>query len=213
MRTLVEELIAFAKSHEPAGGYFGYGTLVDLLKADSAALKEFTSFFEQATPEQLDAVEDDDTYGWIIGGAADALSLLPDDPRNFRSDAELQELSDNELLDTLCSACIVNDVNAVKHIAARIDVNSQDHNKQTALCYAVGNNHIDCVDVLLANGADPNVVQNCGNTAMHTCASTVSSRQIWRRLVEHGGDAQVKNDQGETASNLLRDVGRSAWVE
>ena len=117
MSQLVQTLIAFAKKHEPDGGYLGYGTLVDLLHTNPSALNEFTSLLDSATAEQLDALEDDDEYGWIIGGAADELDLLPDDPRNFKSDTELQQIPVDKLLGELCSACILDDTNAVKTIA------------------------------------------------------------------------------------------------
>ena len=212
MSKLVESLLAFTKKHEPEGGYFGYGTLVDLLQSNPAALREFTSFFDSATAEQLDSLDDDDEYGWIIGGAADELDLLPDDPRNFKSDDELESIPVDKLLGELCSACILNDTNAVNSIARKLDVNQLDHNKQTPLCYAVGNNNIECVEILLANGADPNAVQNWGNTAMHICASSVSSKEIWQKLVEHGGDPQTKNEEGESAADQLHALKRSAWM-
>lgn len=212
MSKLVQKLIAFAKTHEPDGGYFGYGTLVDLLQADPGALNEFAAFFDTATAEQLDTLDDDDEYGWVIGGAADELDLLPDDPRNFKSETELKKIPADKLLGELCSACILNDTNAVRTIAEKLNVNQLDHNNQTPLCYAVGNNNLECVDILLANGADPNVVQNWGNTAMHICASTVSSKEIWKRLVEHGGKPENTNDRGETAVEQLHALKRSAWM-
>lgn len=101
----------------------------------------------------------------------------------------------------------------MRYIVSRVDVNSLDHNGQTALTYAVGNNHSDCVGILLASGANPNVVESRGNTAMHNCASSRSSEQIWKLLVEHGGDAHVMNDDRETAIDLLRAMGRSGWDE
>ena len=65
--------------------------------------------------------------------------------------------------------------------------------------------------VLLSNGADPNLVQNWGNTPMHICATTVSSKQIWKLLLANGGDPNVKNDEGQTAVEQLRSTGRSEW--
>ena len=204
-------MLAFAKQHEPDGGYFGPESLVDQLAENAAALKEFQSLFANATADELDALDDDDDYGWIVSGAADELDLFPDDPRLFKTDRQIAQLPDHEILGELCSACIVNDVNAVRKLAARIDVNTLDHNKQSALCYAIGNNHPDCVRVLLANNADPNLVQNWGNTPMHICATSVSSKSIWTMLVSSGGDPELKNDDGQTASMQLRSMGRAEW--
>jgi len=212
MSDTIQQLVTFAKLLEPARGYFGPETLVDLLEQDSSALNSFRSLFDGVTAEQLDHLEDQEEYGWIIAGAADELDLLPDDPRLFKTDSELAGIPAGELLGELCSACIVNDVNAVENLANRIDVNQLDHNKQLALGYAVGNNHVECVKTLLANGADPNCIQNWGNTTMHDCASTVSSKQIWQLLIQHGGNPDSQNDEGKTAIDLLRETGRSDWM-
>ena len=213
MSDRTQQMLAFAKRHEPDGGYFGPETLVDHLLENTKILKEFKSLFAGAKADELDDLDDDDDddYGWIVSGAADELDLFPDDPRLFKSVDELAELPDDEVLGELCSACIVNDVNAVRKLTTRVDVNTLDHNKQCALCYAIGNNHPECVEVLLSNGADPNLVQNWGNTPMHICATTVSSKQIWKLLLANGGDPNVKNDEGQTAVEQLRSTGRSEW--
>src|SRR5690606_20317873 len=189
MATTTQSLIEIAMSVEPAGGYFGYYDLVDALEANPSALQRFKSALASANAAELDTIDKvDEKYGWIVMGAADAMDLLPDDPRQFLSKADVDGLADDKVLDALCSACIVNDLATVARLANRMDVNRLDHNKQTALSYAVGNNHLECVRVLLEHGADPNRVQNWGNTAMHICASTVSSKGIFRMLQAAGGD-------------------------
>ncbi|HEV2296238.1 MAG TPA: ankyrin repeat domain-containing protein [Tepidisphaeraceae bacterium] len=144
-------------------------------------------------------------------GAADAMDLLPDDPREFVSEADADALPDDKVLDALCSACIVNDVVTVSRLAKRIDVNALDHNKQTALGYAVGNNNPECVKLLLAHGADSNRVENWGNTAMHVCASSVSSKEIFKMLQAAGGDVNIKNDEGQSVLDLLKQHRRRNW--
>ena len=135
----VQQLIAFAKQLEPEGGYFGPGTLVDILDQDIAAMNSFRAMFKGVRAEELDLLDHDDNVelGWIIGGAADELDLLPDDPRLFKSDDELAVMKPLERQSELCSACIVNDVNAVAYLAPRTDVNRLDHNTQLALSYGV----------------------------------------------------------------------------
>lgn len=109
-------------------------------------------------------------------GAADALDLLPDDPRLFLSEADANALPQEKVLGALCSACIVNDQATVARLASRVDVNTFDHNKQTALCYAVGNNHPACVRILLEYGANPNLKQNWA-TRCYTSALRVFARK------------------------------------
>jgi hypothetical protein len=208
----IQRLVAFAKRLEPSGGYFGPETLVDQLYQNSHALAEFRSLFDGVTAEQLDPLEDQEEYGWIIAGAADELDLLPDDPRLFKSEDQLAAIPDDKLIGELRSACILNDVRATEYIARRVNVNQLDHNKQLPIAYAVGNNNFECVKLLLGHGADPNCVQNWGNTTMHICASTASSKEIWQLLIAHGGNPESQNDDGKSARQLLQDTGRSDWM-
>jgi ankyrin repeat protein len=213
MQSLAQRLIDLAKSVEPAGGFAGYYGLVDALEAKPAALVRFKALLRSAKWKQLDALlQIEKHYAWLISGAADAMDLLPDDSRLFLSAAAAKALPDKEIFGALCSAGIVNDKKTVARLAKRVDVNELDHNKQTALCYAVGNNQPDYVRILLSYGADPNRVQNCGNTAMHIAASSVCSREVFAMLLEAGGDVRIKNDEGKTVLQLLRKFKRSSWV-
>lgn len=208
----VQQLIDFAKRFEPKLGYWGPETLVDILVENSQAISEFRAIFDGAKAEQLDDLEGQEKYGWIVAGAADELDLLPDDPRLFKTADELAGLKGAEILGALGSACIVNDLNAVQYLSGRIDVNQMDHHGQLPLSYAVGNNHLECAKALLANGADPNRTGSRGNTAMHTCATTIASRLIWDLLIKHGGTPESKNEDGQTAIELLKETGRPNWL-
>ena len=207
---LFEKLIAIAKAHEPKAGYWGYTELLDALEADPNSLAEFSKAFEGVQAEQLDLLDEySDEYGWIIGGAADALDLLPDDPRLFISESRANSLEGVEALEALGSACIVNDVEAVKRLASKVDVNSLDHNKQLPLMYAAGNNHPECVRVLLERGADPNKKQNWGNTPMHSCGS----KKILQMMIAAGGRIDIPNDDGQTVKDQLKELRRLKWLE
>ncbi|QDT38421.1 ankyrin repeat domain-containing protein [Stratiformator vulcanicus] len=213
MAKIAQVLIQIAQSVEPNGGFFGYFDLVDALEASPAALERFKSALSSASADELDGIyEVDEQYGWIVMGAADAMDLLPDDPRLFLSKADAAALPDDKIIGALVSACIVNDVETVSRLATRVDVNSLDHHKQTALGYAVGNNHAECVRILLSNGANPNRVQNWGNTAMHDCAMSVSSKEIFQMLQTAGGDVSIKNDEGQSVLDLLKQNRRQHWI-
>ena len=214
MPSLAERLIDVAQSVEPSDGFFGYFDLVDALEANPAALARFKSLLRSAKAGQLDALEEtDQKYGWLVMGAADAMDLLPDDPRLFLSAADAKAIPDEEVLGALRSACIVNDKNTVARLAKRVDVNQLDHNKQTPLCYAVGNNHLDCVRILIDHGADPNRIQNWGNTAMHIAASSGCSRETFLLLLAAGGNVNIKNDEGETVLQVLKKHKRESWTK
>ncbi|XAL99838.1 ankyrin repeat domain-containing protein [Phycisphaeraceae bacterium D3-23] len=210
MQTLADKLVAIAGAVEPSEGYFGYLDLVDALESDPGAMAMFRALLKGAKPEELDSLDEvDGKYGWIVGGAADALDLLPDDPRNFMSAERANLLEDSEVLGALCGACIVNDVETVKRLVKRTDVNRLDHNNQLPLMYAAGNDHPDCVRILLDHGADPNKVQNWGNTPMHSCRS----KDVLKMMLEAGGRTDIKNDRGETVIDQLRLYGWIDWLQ
>jgi hypothetical protein len=213
MPSVAQQLVALVKSIEPAAGFFGYYDLVDALEANAAVLAQFKTLLASARPDELDtAAFADDRYGWIVMGAADALDALPADPRNFLPEADAHALAPGKALGALCSACILDDRSTVLRLVTRVDPNKLDHNGQTALSYAVGNNHAECVRILLANGADPNVVQNWGNTPLHVCATTRSSREIFTMLLRAGGNVNVKNQAGRSVADELARHKRSDWV-
>jgi ankyrin repeat protein len=214
MPSLAQRLIDIAKSVEPSQGFFGHFDLVDALEEKPAALARFKSLLRSAKAKQLDALEEaDQKYSLLVMGAADAMDLLPDDPRLFLSAKDAEAIPDEEVLGALRSACIVNDKKTVARLAKRVDVNELDHHKQTPLCYAVGNNHPDCVRLLIDHGANPNRVQNWGNTAMHIAASSVCSQETFAMLLAAGGDVNIKNDEGETALHILKKYKRQNWYK
>lgn len=212
--TTAARLVEIAKAIEPADGYFDHFSLIDALNANPEVLARFQGEFASATWAELDALnKGDNELAYLVMGAADALDLLPDDPRLFLSEADANALPQEKVLGALCSACIVNDQATVARLASRVDVNTFDHNKQTALCYAVGNNHPACVRILLEYGANPNLKQNWGHTVLHVGASSVCSQATFALLVQAGGDLSIKDDKGKTVVDVLRDLGREHWVE
>lgn len=213
MASIAEQLIHLAKSVEPPDGFVGYFDLVDALEASPSMLARFKAALASAKAEELESIDDlDSKYAWLVMGAADAMDLLPDDPRLFLSAADAESLPDDKVLDSLRSACIVNDKETVARLAGRIDVNSLDHHQQSPLSYAVGNNHAGCVRILLDHGANPNKVQNCGNTALHVAASSACSEETFAMLLEAGGDVNAVNDEGETVLQVLSRFQRRGWA-
>lgn len=211
MNENVAQLVALAKRVAPPEGYFDGYSLISVLESDSVSMAQFRELLFVSTAEDLVFLEGDQEYGRIIAEAADALDLLPDDPKHFKTVAQLDAIPANEVLRELCSACILNDVNSVRYLAAKTDVNALDHNKQSPLCYAVGNNHIQCVQLLLLHGADPNFIQNWGNTAMHICATSVATKAVFDLLLTAGGDLSIRNDFGKTPVDEMGRKRRKEW--
>lgn len=117
-----------------------------------------------------------------------------------------------ELISRLADCCIVNDWNTGELIVARIGTNVLDHNMQTPLIYAVGNCRLEAVEMLLRNGADPNLITPKLQTAMHCCATTICSQKIFNVLRQAGGAINIQDASGQTAAQLLEYHERGHWL-
>lgn len=71
----------------------------------------------------------------------------------------------------------------------------------TALIWAATAGHMVNVRILLAYGADPNLVDCQGNTALHVAAAA-GHLQIVRDLLAHGAHPEVTDSNGDTALQL-----------
>lgn len=58
---------------------------------------------------------------------------------------------------------------------------------------AVEHQHKDCVAILLEHGADPNLRDVSGNTALHLAAIT-TSKPLVELLLEHNADIEAQNE-------------------
>ena len=117
-----------------------------------------------------------------------------------------------ELISRLADCCIANDWNTGELIVARIGTNVLDHNMQTPLIYAVGNCRLEAVEMLLRNGADPNLITPKLKTAMHCCATTICSQKIFNVLRQAGGAINIQDASGQTAAQLLEYHERGHWL-
>jgi ankyrin repeat protein len=70
---------------------------------------------------------------------------------------------------------------------------NNEHDKATALHFAVLAQNLDNVKLLLKHGANPSARDTIGNNAMHF-AVMVESLPIVKLLDDFGADASVKND-------------------
>jgi hypothetical protein len=75
-----------------------------------------------------------------------------------------------------------------------------------ALFYAVEYNRIDVVKYLVDNGANINIKNKEGNTALIRAVNSVLPyKDIIIYLVEHGADINIKNNEGKTAVSIVSD--------
>jgi len=89
-------------------------------------------------------------------------------------------------------------------IAAGAEVNPKGDFSRSPLMYAVEKHDPVMIKVLLARGADVNLKNALGMTALMTeTMSSTPSVQVVRLLLSAGADAKARNNQGETALVLL----------
>ena len=99
---------------------------------------------------------------------------------------------------------------------APIDVVSKNPQRNQPLhaALALGRDP-ESVRLLLAHGADPNVVQAGGFTALFS-AATANRRDLCEMLIQAGANAQHRADMGKTAAEFARERGHidlADWLE
>jgi uncharacterized protein len=98
---------------------------------------------------------------------------------------------------------------ALELISSGTDVNQLSVDRTTALHWAVYKKDLELVEMLLDEGADPNLRNDYGATPM-TVASEHGDYPIMKALVDAGGDIESPNSEGQT---LLMTVARTGNIE
>jgi ankyrin repeat protein len=101
--------------------------------------------------------------------------------------------------DPFIRAAFENDLNAVVELLPTIsDINASDQTTDTtALAYAVENNNLDMVHVLISAGAMPNGANSNGETPLMHLSSDASV-EFLRGLVSIGADVKANDNSGRT---------------
>jgi ankyrin repeat protein len=94
---------------------------------------------------------------------------------------------------------------ALELIKKGIDLDKQNKDEQTAIFMAATMQNFDVVQALLAAGADPNIVNNYGNTALW--AAMMSSRtdfDLFKIILKKGGNPLLKNTAGASCVSFCK---------
>jgi ankyrin repeat protein len=70
---------------------------------------------------------------------------------------------------------------------------------ESPLSFAASNNHLDLVQLYLANGGDAGFIMENGSTALVSCMNKIVSTKVVEVMLASGADADAKNGEGTTA--------------
>ena len=85
-----------------------------------------------------------------------------------------------------------------KMIFSGADINAQDEDGYTLLHSAVSIDHAEIVEILLKNGANPNIKDKKDNSPLHFAMRLEASRPVIKLLCENGADLNAQNSIGFT---------------
>lgn len=135
--------------------------------------------------------ESDGRSGWAVG------SIL----RDPIGDEDL----DDTLIGKVCQLCAEGDKKVVES-ALKDDpalISMHDKDGMSCLHWASDRGHDDLVHFLLQNSADPNAVDNCGNTPLHI-AAMAGQKDVVRSLLDAKADVTICNNDGESAASIIK---------
>lgn len=98
------------------------------------------------------------------------------------------------------------------------DVEEKDKRGVSPLAYAIFEEQLDCVEMLLKHGADPCSSASCGCAKEHMdplviTAAKESTAEILLLMVEHGADPNVRNEHNNTALMWAAEKGNHKCLE
>jgi uncharacterized protein len=93
------------------------------------------------------------------------------------------------------------------------DVNALDSYGDRALARAVGEKQKEAVQILLENGADPNLREEGEESCLHRAAKSRDNGAIITALAEHGADLNALDDEGRTPLDRAIEYGRKSNAE
>lgn len=132
----------------------------------------------------------------------EAMEMLINCPKDFEARwaqdsniRKLRGLNDESLLHFLA---VEQEAEAVQRLASLgCDVDQKNCFGETALIGCVSLNNSKMVQILLALGANPNVGDDKGDTALHTAYEYQVDSEIKDLLIHSGADPTVKNSFGQ----------------
>ena len=104
--------------------------------------------------------------------------------------------SSDDMEHLFIESCRANITEICKALTNPKYINKRDQHKSTALHYAILNNNIKLTQHLLDNGADVNIKDKDGNTALHL---SLHHPDICKQIINHKPNKDLRNKLNETA--------------
>lgn len=124
-----------------------------------------------------------------------------------------ERTSTQRAIDRLRSAALGNDLDELRKIVPRVDVNVLDHNGTTAVEHAVRSNHPEALEILLEAGADANQrCQDDGRTLLHMAAVRRRGDVMIQILLRHNADPRAEDANGQTPLDIAREKRRTKSI-
>ena len=82
---------------------------------------------------------------------------------------------------------------------------------ETLLQEAANQNQAETVELLLQHGANPDVCEERGNSALHYAAFALADEKVFTLLLEHKVSPNVRNDEGRTPLDVVKEALQSSW--
>lgn len=132
-------------------------------------------------------------YGWV-----------PDDKRNRRNQATELLLSHGAKIDlaTAREAVAKNRYNVVERFL-KDGANANPQNLDSLLRTAIHYGEIYAIKLLLDYGADPNLQDEEGNTALMTAVGQNNPQRIVKLLLDYNANPKIQNKKGQTIFDLV----------
>ncbi|UZP43280.1 hypothetical protein NXS19_011096 [Fusarium pseudograminearum] len=134
-------------------------------------------------------------------------------------DAGADPVAENE--DGLMPLHVAHDLDLLEVLLTKTDINIRNRHGKTVLLHTLsgldGKSTSEKATRLLDLGADPNIIDNNGDSILHYLASregisTPGKRRLLERLIQNGVDANLRNNKGQTAIHKLRFRGLDSTV-
>lgn len=151
----------------------------------------------------------DDEEGETVKGTADSkedelAASLATKQSTLLQGPEDMLLSEDGAMTPLQAATLGNPILLQKCVDDKMDMNVCDENGQTPLHMAADKESVDCILILLKNGANINAADNEGTTPLHA-AVIRGSLDVTKLLLENGANPDVEDEDGESPRSYATD--------